>query len=70
MALWKITDDGPVEVPVTQPKKAKLLESDLEDWVVRKPELLGEPLLVIGRQVLIPTKAGGGACQQKHLHSE
>lgn len=54
MALWKVTDNGPVEIPQTKPKKAKLLESDLEDWVVKNPAILGEPLLVIGRQVMIP----------------
>ncbi len=54
MALWKVTDNGPVKVPHTKPKKAKLLESDLEDWVVTNPTILGEPFLVIGRQVLIP----------------
>lgn len=54
MALWKISDTGPVAVPLTQPKKEKLLEADIEKWVVDCPEILGESLLIIGRQVLIP----------------
>ncbi len=54
MSLWRVTDDGPVQIPQTKLKKAKLVEADLEDWVVKNPMLLGEPLLVIGRQVLIP----------------
>jgi hypothetical protein len=54
MALWRVTANGPVEIPQTKPKKAKLVESDLEDWVVKNPAILGEPLLVIWRQVLIP----------------
>jgi hypothetical protein len=35
-------------------RKEKLLEEHLEDWIVADPTILGEPLLVIGRQVLIP----------------
>jgi hypothetical protein len=54
VALWKITDTGPTVVPPTHPQKEKLLEADLENWVVTNPDILGEPLLVIGRQVLIP----------------
>lgn len=54
MPLWKITDNKPVAVPETKPKKEKFLESDLEEWVACKPDILGEPLLIIGRQVLIP----------------
>jgi len=54
MALWKITDKGPVVVPQTQPRKEKLLEADFEDWIVATPDILGEPLLIVGRQVLIP----------------
>jgi hypothetical protein len=34
--------------------KEKLLEENLEDWVISDPSILGEPLLIIGRQVLIP----------------
>ncbi len=54
MAIWKITKGGPEQVPQTAPKKEKLLESDLEDWIEGNPELLGEPLMIIGRQVMIP----------------
>ena len=32
----------------------KLLEEKLEEWVVSDPALLDEPLLIIGRQVIIP----------------
>ena len=54
MALWKITDGGPKAVAEAKFRKENLLESDLEDWVVSNPQILGEELLVIGRQVLIP----------------
>jgi hypothetical protein len=54
MGLWKITDKGPSKVEETKFKKEKLLEEHLEDWISSDPSILGEPLLIIGRQVLIP----------------
>ena len=54
MALWKITDKGPSPVKETKFKDEKLLEEHIEDWISQKPKLLGEPLLVFGRQVIIP----------------
>src|SRR5215211_2703607 len=54
MPIWKITAKGPTKVSETELKQEKLLEEKLEDWVVSEPALLGEPLLVIGRQVIIP----------------
>ncbi len=54
MPIWKITPQGPKQVGVTAMKQEKLLEEHLEDWVMADPSLLGEPLLVIGRQVIIP----------------
>lgn len=54
MAIWKITDKGPTKAVETKLKDEKLLESHLEDWVAEDVELLGEPLLLIGRQVIVP----------------
>jgi len=54
MPIWKITPKGPVKVPETKLKHEKLLEENLEEWIVTDPSLLGEPLLIIGRQVMIP----------------
>jgi hypothetical protein len=54
MPIWKITPKGPVKVSETKLKQEKLLEENLEDWVITDPSLLGEPLLIIGRQVMIP----------------
>lgn len=54
MALWKISEDGPRQVPTTRFKDEQLLEEHLETWIAEKPEILGEPLLVVGRQVQIP----------------
>lgn len=54
MPIWKITDNGPAKITETKFKQEKLLEEKLEDWIVSDPTILGEPLLVVGRQVLIP----------------
>lgn len=54
MTLWKITDKGPYPVKETKFKDEKLLEEHLEHWIAAKPMLLGEPLLIFGRQVQIP----------------
>ncbi len=54
MPIWKITDEGPVQVTETKMKQENLLEERLEDWIVANHELLGEYLLIIGRQVMIP----------------
>lgn len=53
--LWKIGDDmRVVALQETALAEEQLLEANLENWVSSHPELLGEPLLIIGRQVLIP----------------
>jgi len=54
MPLWKITDKGPSKVKETKFKQENLLEDHLEDWIANDPLILGEPLLVFGRQVIIP----------------
>jgi hypothetical protein len=54
MPIWKITDEGPKAVEETEPKRENLLEEKLEDWVETNHALLGERLLIIGRQVMIP----------------
>lgn len=54
MPLWKITDKGPSKVKETKLKEEKLLEEHLESWIAKDPSILGEPLLVFGRQVIIP----------------
>jgi hypothetical protein len=58
MPLWKITNAGPKAVAATRFKEESLLEEHLEDWIAADPTILGEPLLVIGRQVLIPDTKG------------
>ncbi|MDY7103738.1 MAG: endonuclease NucS [Actinomycetota bacterium] len=53
MAIWRMTEAGPVVVP-----SASLdLERRLEDMIVADPSMTGSELLVVGRQV--PTSHGG-----------
>ena len=54
MSIWKITSDGAHKIPETKLRKEKILEEKLEDWIINDPAILGEPLLIIGRQVMIP----------------
>jgi hypothetical protein len=65
MPIWKITPEGPIRVSETKLTQEKLLEEKLEDWITTNPTLLGEPLLVIGRQVIIPDAKIGWT----YLHS-
>ncbi len=47
VGLWRLADGAPARVAV-----AKLpAEDELEELVMRDPSVLGEPLLIIGRQV-------------------
>lgn len=54
MPLYKISGDKADKVKEINFADAKIDESELEDWVASKVELLGEPLLIFGRQVPIP----------------
>ena len=54
MGIWKIEDKIPKKLEETGLKAEKLLEEHLEDWIISDPSILGEKLLVIGRQVRIP----------------
>lgn len=54
MPLWKITNTGPQKVNQTKFKKEKILEKELENWIVNDPSILNESLLLIGRQIIIP----------------
>lgn len=54
VGLWRIGASGE---PVRVTSSAIPLESQLETLITRDPAILGEPLMVIGRQV--PTDFGG-----------
>ena len=53
MAIWRMTDQGPVRLQLSTLD----LESRLEDMILADPSLVGLDVLVIGRQV--PTAYGG-----------
>jgi hypothetical protein len=54
MALWKVKDNKPIALTETSLQQEKLLEDQLEEWIASAPEILGEPLFIVGRQVLVP----------------
>lgn len=49
--LYRVDGQDLTEVQATTITDESLYERDLEEWVARRPEVLGEHLLVIGRQV-------------------
>lgn len=49
--LYRVDDGVVVPVGETSTLEEKLEEADVEDWIEASPEVLGEELLVIGRQV-------------------
>lgn len=52
--LWKIQGKGLNKLEDTTFEKESLLEENLENWIEANPSVLGERLLIIGRQVEIP----------------
>ena len=54
MPIWKTTETGLEPISETTLAQQEYLEGHLEDWIVANPDFLEEPLLIIGRQVLIP----------------
>ena len=53
MGLWQIQSGSPKNVQETNLRLEGKLEQDLEDWIAADPQILGEPLFVIGRQILV-----------------
>ncbi|MBT3327470.1 MAG: hypothetical protein HN396_14645 [Gemmatimonadales bacterium] len=51
MPIWRVTDDGPQQLPGTEFGAENVLEADIEGWIAGDPLFLMEPLLIIGRQV-------------------
>jgi Endonuclease NucS len=54
MPIWRISEKKPISISKTNLQNESLLEAHLEDWIAEDPSILGEPLFLIGRQVLIP----------------
>jgi len=52
--LYKVKGKSVEKVNQTRFKEEEKLEQDLEDWIENDPSILGENLLIIGRQVQIP----------------
>ncbi len=52
--LYKIKDNKIERVNKTRFNEEEKLEQDLENWIESNPSILGEKLLIIGRQVSIP----------------
>ena len=49
MAIWRVEGGRHEKLPETNLRDENLMEENLEDWIAKDPELLGEPLFVIGR---------------------
>ena len=49
--LYRVDGEQVAEVEATSVVGEGLYEKDVEDWVAQRPDILGEDLLVIGRQV-------------------
>jgi hypothetical protein len=45
LKIWQVSGNDVKEIARTKPQ-----ERELEDWIVKSPDILGEPLLIIGRQ--------------------
>ncbi|MBD3232456.1 MAG: hypothetical protein GF315_01890 [candidate division Zixibacteria bacterium] len=54
MGIWKISNNAPRKIENTKFNQEQLLEGNLEDWITVDPSILGEPLLIVGRQVMFP----------------
>jgi len=49
--LFRVEQDAVLEVQQTTTTEEAVYESQVETWVSRRPDMLGEKLLIIGRQV-------------------
>ena len=52
--LYKVRGKAIEKVNQTKFKEEEKLERDLEDWIENNPSIIGERLLIFGRQVQIP----------------
>lgn len=53
--LYRVNGELVVEVGQTTMQDEVLFETQVEDWVAQRPEMLGERLLIVGRQVTLDT---------------
>lgn len=52
--LWRVQGKAVEPIENTRFVEQQLQECDLENWIESNPDILGEPLLIIGRQVNVP----------------
>lgn len=52
--LWKVKGQTVEPIQNTKFSEQQLQERDLETWIESNPDILGEPLMFIGRQVVVP----------------
>lgn len=52
--LWKVKGQHIEPIQNTTLSDQQLQERDLESWIESNPDILGEPLMFIGRQVVVP----------------
>src|SRR5277367_5560262 len=53
MKIWRVSGEKKLELLQDVPFKANHVEDDLESWIESNPEILGEDLLVVARQLEI-----------------
>ena len=51
--LWRVDEKKLRRVEATTLQDQGMAEADLEDWIEQNPEILGEKLFIIGRQVQV-----------------
>ena len=52
--LWKVKNGKMQAIEHTGFAKQHLQEQELESWIEANPIILGEPLMIVGRQVNVP----------------
>jgi len=52
--LWKVRGQVIEPIENTEFSEEQFQEKDLESWIESNPKILGEPLMFIGRQVMVP----------------
>lgn len=59
MALFKVKDNKLEEIKITSLDSEGQREGNLEEWIIKNPDVLGEDLLIIGKQVRVEDVADG-----------
>lgn len=54
MKIWRVSDQKKLEIVQDVPFESNHPEKELESWIESSPDILGEDLLVVARQHIIP----------------